>query len=137
MFGAIFNTRLEQVRARQDRSSGGRASIRGEPNFNKVDFLKDHPEVILQTWVDFGVARRLVIAGENIEVKATWEVRDFIQTKVAASAIGRRLRPGDEVKFTTNDRWFKLEDVEEDAGPFLSVPYEKFNLVYSHQNQYD
>lgn len=134
MFGAISNTRLEKIRVRQDRSSGRRASVRGEPQFDTTDLVVDRPDLILTTWVDFGFARRLVATGEESEVKAVWEVRDFIQQNIN-TIIGRHLRSGDEVKFTTNDRWFKIQDVEEDSGPFNSVGYEKFNLVYSQQNQ--
>jgi len=109
-------------------SRSRRTSASGEPTYTDINFVDDHPEVKLVSWVDFSKVRKLRARGQDSDIDGTWSLRNFIQDQVEAYG-ERKLRPGDCVLFDLAETWFVLQDFSVDKGMFGSIPHTVFNIT--------
>ncbi len=133
-YGTTTNCRLIGVKLKADviATSGRIRTIRAEMEYIEYDLTTLAAPYVLDTWAHFDGARRQSRQVLNIDVEGEWEVTGWIQARVEeVAAIGRRLRIGDQVKFSNRDEWFLLGKVEDDSGIYGDVPHQKFNLLRS------
>lgn len=138
----MFGTHNTFVLAVKMRQLGAPLSKRGQPQYEETRWDDTSVECI-PTWVDFGVARKMELAGRDTLVDAIWEVRGWVQEQIEAKA-GRQIQTGDLVQFTDSSSapeqvddgvWFVLGEREDDHGLFNSIAMEKFNMTQSHRDR--